>query len=231
MSAFAKEAPVARLSFTTPSSIDGPIARQFQRIYASSFRLQERVPFGAIEAALASCKSTLVLAKLESSVLGFALITPLRSTPAVFLDYLAVRNDIRGQGIGTKLLRATLREAHLYPGACGLLLEVRPLVRHRENMPSQNMRRLLFYERNGAVQLPDATPYAMPSLAGPGAVPMLLMWLPFDQQDNPSPPVPPRRYITSIYKEVYGRSRRDPLLARILARLPAPCDSRERNAP
>ena len=81
----------------------------------------------------------------------------------LFIEHLATRPDMRGQGIGAELLSYLTCDEK-----CTVLLEVEP--------PENDLtrRRIAFYERNGFVL--NLYPYIQPSISkGRAAVPLMIM--------------------------------------------------------
>ena len=79
---------------------------------------------------------------------GFALLLDFPRLKSTFLDYIAVRPDIRGAGLGSALYEA-VREHCIDSGARGLFLEAEPdapeLIDDAKRL-EQNRKRLRFYE-------------------------------------------------------------------------------------
>ena len=85
-------------------------------------------------------------------VTGFSLVLHLKESNSSFLDYIAVRKDVRGGGIGGALYEAT-REYCQGIGARGLYIEVdpdEPEFAADEADLSQRHKRMRFYEHYGA---------------------------------------------------------------------------------
>ena len=64
-----------------------------------------------LQAGYESKSAIFLVAKNENDIVGFAL-GYIHSRQSCYLDLLVVNKEIRGQGIGTKLLRAFEKEAH-----------------------------------------------------------------------------------------------------------------------
>lgn len=97
-------------------------------------------------------RAVLIVAETgQGRVNGFALVLHFPRLNMSFLDYLAVRQDIRGGGLGSALYEA-VREYCLDVGSRGLLLETEPddpdLVDDPDTL-AENCRRLRFYEHYG----------------------------------------------------------------------------------
>lgn len=159
-------------------------------IYTASFPPFERVPFGRLE----HDSGAVVVAGLRNGQpVGFAAARWLPAVDVLFLRYLAVDPDVRGEGIGALLFDRVRGAEPMFwevedPGAADS-----PTYRDR-------VRRVRFYERLGAVTLP-VRDYRMPNLDGsPGEQPMLLMW------SGDSPPGGDRltALVRALYLDHYG---------------------------
>lgn len=94
---------------------------------------------------------------------GFALLIHFPQAECAFLDFIAVRPNLHGSGIGGALYEAT-REYCQQMGAKGLYLEVDPDEPEDAvdlSVLDQSRKRIRFYEQYG-VRVIDGTAYAMP---------------------------------------------------------------------
>jgi len=94
---------------------------------------------------------------------AFALVLHFPNCKSVFLDYLAVRQSIRGRGLGTALYEA-VREYCQDVGARGLYMEVQPDDPELTPDPAElaeARKRMRFYEQYGVRTIVNA-PYAEP---------------------------------------------------------------------
>jgi GNAT superfamily N-acetyltransferase len=133
---------------------------------------------------------------LDGRVVLMGVLWPIEGTSFVLLDYLAVRKDMRGRGLGTIFLKNALElndtpEKHL-------LMEVEdPTVGDDRE---QRKKRISFYRRSGARTM-SGVRYLLPPL-GSGPTKMV------------------RLAICSIYKGLYGRPGDDPLLNSFIDEVP-----------
>ena len=105
----------------------------------------------------------LIAERAFGKVDGFALVINFPQTECAFLDFIAVRPDVHGSGIGGALYEAT-REHCQRMGAKGLYLEVDPdeaeYALDQDTLP-QARKRIRFYEQYG-VRVISGTDYAVP---------------------------------------------------------------------
>lgn len=155
----------------------------------------------------------------DGQVVGAAILYLPPDRAFVLLDYMAIRSDLRGRGIGSLLFRKLVDEARSErPQAEWFLLEVDDDREGPEEQRRLNRRRISFYERLGAKLLTNF-PYRFPSPSG-AKVPMRLMVVPLREgltlssQDVLSA-------VRHIFKEVHKRTGDDPLLQWIQERAPS----------
>lgn len=182
-------------------------SRSFQeamQIYQAEFPAESRLSVARIRTLLKAGQYQLFVAQEGGAVSGFALIWISRRPAFVHLDYIAVRKDQKGHGIGTILYRwLTTQLRNFCPQASLLTLEV-----DDDLIP--------FYQRSETYVLHN-TPYVFPGRFGP--LPMHLMV--YDQQQRKT--LPQRLIqgvIRALYHDLHHRPARDPLLRSFLPRVP-----------
>ncbi len=112
------------------------------RLYRSAFPREERKPFTIIRRMFREGKTDVWCICREDKFCGMA--TTVNGRGLILLDYLAVDNQVRGQGVGSEAL-AMLQQRY---AGCGLFVEIEST---REAGPdqSQRLRRKAFYRRGG----------------------------------------------------------------------------------
>ena len=167
---------------------------QALKIYEDSFPLEERVPSQNLLKAIhkPDPRGSHLLhyqAMLAGkSVLGIGFISYDKPCRLGFLEYLAVRSDIRSSGLGSRFYQ-DLVELVKKDGlsskkgpALGLVLEVeRPEEAQSEAERSLRTRRIGFYKRNGAVQVPHLNLTAPPLHPGAPPVPYHILLHPLKE--------------------------------------------------
>lgn len=186
-------------------------------IFDGSFPPEERLLFAEIAASLDRGERLCFLAREAGEAVGFAIVLPLPDVPGVaLLDYLAVAEARRGQGIGSALLEA-LRARLDRPGAVGIILEVEPPHTAQDAAERRRReRRIAFYQRHGIHLLELARPYMMDAYTETGLLEMRLMWWPLGPAGGLPSAELVARCIRSLFVTVYGRSPDDPALREML---------------
>jgi GNAT superfamily N-acetyltransferase len=180
---------------------------EFWSLYDSAFPLEEREPRQVILDAARSGVGLITRAQEGGRTVGLASAHRLKDPAALFLVYLAVAPELRGQGVGQKLMEFTCdKSPHL-------IWEVdRPeLAEGAERLRRE--KRVGFFRRCGGEPL--ARPYWQPPLdPSLPPVPMQLMARPLPDEALTE------RLVRAIYFEKYGAQNHiaEPILEALLAR-------------
>jgi hypothetical protein len=137
------------------------------------------------------------------------------------MEYLAVDEKIRNQGLGSQILKFVRNDLSSQPDA-GILLEVEPPLAVSGKEQELRQRRIHFYQRHGAALIMDDGAYRMPNLAGGGSLWMHLMWLPVKEHFQPPVSLSLGGLIKMIYQETYPGDEFRNLLNEILQKIPSP---------
>jgi GNAT superfamily N-acetyltransferase len=153
-------------------------------------------------------------------VIGFSTVFAPPGERFCLLEYLAVRRDLRGRGVGTGLFRQSQLAADLDGGATMLLEVDFPL----PSSPDYEVatRRMAFYQRLGCMLI-EALEYILP-LPGEGPPPemRLLVYRP-----GTSPAIGREaleRWLEQVYTIVYGMARGDERIAKMMATVSDPVE-------
>lgn len=122
--------------------IQDPQWDQVKAIYMEAFPKAERKPFFLLRRAARKGKADLWLALDGETVAGFIAVVPYRDM--VMVEYLAVSNQIRSKGTGSKLLAEVCRQ---YAGH-RILLMIEQIDKHADNYEQRTARKR-FYLKNG----------------------------------------------------------------------------------
>lgn len=188
-------------------------------ILTQSIPGEEQLPTHHLAKLLAGDDYRLYAYHSNAEVYACALVYLPAGNDFAWLDYMAVRSDMRDRGIGSKLFQGVVSVARGERLAAEwLLLEVDDDRDDSEEMRQTNRMRIRFYRRVGA-QLLSNVPYRFPSPTGP-SVPMRLMAYQLRQGAELSPQYV-RRVIASVFSDIHRRDMSDPLLAWILNHAPS----------
>ena len=178
--------------------------RDALQIYQAEFPADSRLSLAKIRTLFKTSQYQLFVSQRDQEVLGFALVWVSHSPAFVHLDYIGVRHDQKGEGIGTALYRwLTTHLQELCPQASLLTLEVDDAL-------------IPFYRRS-ETQVLHKTPYLFPGRFGP--LPMHLMV--YDRQHRKTLTRPfVQSVIRALYRGLHQRPAGDPLLRSFLPRVP-----------
>ncbi len=206
-------------------SSEGETFRQLYAIYAASIAAREQKRESWIAAMIDAPDYRVWVAKAGGLVRGFSILFVPAAGGFALLEYMAVAPDQRNHGLGAELFRQTMKQA-VTPEARSLpvVLEVDS---DREDASDRALRtrRERFYRRLGCLRLAGLR-YLMP-LPGEGAPPeMDLLVYAAKPLGRPAWSEVPRsevkRWLETIYRDVYHCPPDDPRLAQMLAGLPDP---------
>lgn len=114
-----------------------------ERIYEQAFPYNGKKSRDIIHRMFLKRMCQLHTIALGPDIVGMALTGIDRQAGAVLIDYIAVRQDVRGSGHGRLLLNHIKQWAHTVPGCKGIIVEV-------ESEPTEaNRRRIRFWQSNG----------------------------------------------------------------------------------
>lgn len=167
----------SELSFHLLADAGDPAFQHVLAIYAEAFPEDQRMSRGRIENMLVKRAMHITACASDSGVVGFAAYLRPPGARFSWLEYFAVRQGLRGGGIGSALFRWTSGvAAH---DAAGMLLEVEP-PEAADDAEDRALRvaRLSFYQRLGCITLTDFE-YVMWTQSG--GMPMQLLFYPGDE--------------------------------------------------
>jgi GNAT superfamily N-acetyltransferase len=212
------------------ASSQGETFRQLYAIYAASIAAREQKRESWIAAMIDAAEYRVWVAKAGGLVRGFSILFVPAAGGFALLEYMAVAPDQRNHGLGAELFRETMKAA-LTPEARPLpvLLEV-DSDREAASDRALRTRRERFYRRLGCLRIAGLR-YLMP-LPGEGSPPeMDLLVYPAEplgglaRSEVPRSEVPRsevKRWLETIYRDVYHCAPDDPRLAQMVAALPDP---------
>jgi ribosomal protein S18 acetylase RimI-like enzyme len=195
-----------RLLFTRVERYYSHGFRQAMRIYLAEFPADSRLPVSRVRSLLRAGEYQLLVAQDQDAggVLAMALIWVCGRPAFVHLDYIAVRQECKGRGIGTALYRWLVKHVQkLSPRAQLLTLEV------EDDLVS-------FYRRS-QTRILQNVPYLFPGLHGP--IPMHLMV--YDRQGRKTlDRALVQRLIRALYQGLHHRGADDAVLRSFISCVP-----------
>ena len=212
------------------ASSEGEMFRQLYAIYAASIAAREQKGESWIAAMIDDPEYRVWVAKAGGLVRGFSILFVPAAGDFALLEYMAVAPDQRNHGMGAELFRRTVDHASTL-GGCKLpvVLEV-DSDREASSDRALRTRREQFYRRLGCLRIAGLR-YIMP-LGGQGSPPeMDLFVYPAEPFGRPAgtevlrseiPRSEVKRWLETIYRDVYHCSSDDPRLAQMVAALPDP---------
>jgi GNAT superfamily N-acetyltransferase len=193
----------AKLSFSRVEQYYSHRFREAMQIYMSEFR-SSRLPIAKIRSLLRTGSYQLFVGQDAGRVLAMALIWVCTRPAFVHLDYIAVRREWNGRGIGTTFYRWLIECVEKLSSRTQLLtLEVEDDL-------------LGFYRRSQTRVLHDV-PYLFPAPHGP--MPMHLMV--YDRQGRKTlGRTVVQEIIRALYRGIHNRGANDALLRSFISRVP-----------
>lgn len=153
---------------------DESLWNEVEVIYEEAFPLEGKKSRDIIRRMFAKRMCQLHTLVSGAGIVGMALTGIDQKANALIIDYIAVRKDFRGKGLGRQLLELIKSWASSVAGCTGIIVEV-------ESEPTEeNLERIRFWERNGF----HLTPYVHQYIWVPE--PYQAMYLNFDES-NPLP--------------------------------------------
>lgn len=201
-------------------SSEGETFRQLYAIYAASIAAREQKRESWIAAMIDAPEYRVWVAKAGGLVRGFSILFVPAAGGFALLEYMAVAPAQRNHGLGAELFRRTMDQA-FPPGVRPLpvLLEV-DSDREASSDRALRTRRERFYRRLGCLRIAGLR-YLMP-LAGDGSPPEMDLLVYAAEPLGRLAPSGVRRWLETIYRDVYHCSPDDPRLAQMVAGLPDP---------
>jgi ribosomal protein S18 acetylase RimI-like enzyme len=207
------------------ASSDGDSFRQLYAIYAASIAAREQKGESWIAAMINDPQYRVWVAKAGGLVRGFSILFVPAGGGFALLEYMAVAPDQRDHGMGAELFRQTVNQAVTADGRkLPVVLEV-DSDREASSDRALRTRREQFYRRLGCLRVAGLR-YLMP-LGGEGAPPeMDLLVYPAEPLGGPARNEVARsdvkRWLETIYRDVYRGAPDDPRPAQMVAALPDP---------
>lgn len=179
---------------------------------------EAQLPKERFESLLAGGNYRLFAYAQEEDIKGVALVYFSDDLRFAWLDYFAIRSDLRGRGLGTQLFREIVQTATDQSREPEwLLFEVDDDYDADPEREAECARRVRFYRRLGA-QLIENVPYKFPSAFG-APIKMRLMAYPLGS-DATLAADDLRRVVAEVFWNIHGRGSDDELLRWFQQNLP-----------
>lgn len=199
-------------------SSEGEPFRQLYTIYAASITPREQKPEDWLGAMVRAPEYRVWIAKAAGRVLGFSILFLPPAAGFALLEYMAVAPERRGEGLGGKLFRRTVEHAATPQGGkLPVLLEI-DSDREASSDRATRTNRERFYRRLGCMKLAGLR-YLMP-LRGVGPAPEMDLMVYGAEPRLPRGDL--KRWLGTIYRDVYHCSPDDPRILQMLQPLPDP---------
>lgn len=184
-------------------------------IYSQAIATSEQKPRPAVEAMTQNRNYRLFIASSEERIVGFSIFYLSDARDFALLEYMAVRESAQGQGIGSTLFQKSVNAIEKTDGRCPVLMEIDS---DREVTPDRitRLRRIRFYKNLGCRRIVGLA-YIMPSV-GKGVPPQMDLYFFGEKAANIAKP-DLRRWLTTIYREVYRCPEGDPRIDVMLSGL------------
>jgi ribosomal protein S18 acetylase RimI-like enzyme len=205
---------VSRLTDPNSQDFDALIA-----IYSAAHPASELKPVDLLVAMARKPEYLFLTASLDRAIVGFAILCMFPQSNAAHLEYMAVAEPWRGQGIGRSLFRqiAEMREI----STRSLIVEV-----DSDKLPSPsqagNTRRKLFYRSLGCKEVAGLH-YLMPPVSSSSPPPIDLMVYRNPLADKIAK-AQLREWLQAIYVNIYSVPASDLRIDRMLDQLPQDID-------
>ncbi len=201
-------------------SSKGETFRELYAIYAASITAREQKREGWLAAMVGAAEYRVWVAKAGGFVRGFSIMFVPAAGGFALLEYMAVAPDQRNQGLGAELFRRTVEYAVTPEGRkLPVLLEIDSDQEASSDQPIRE-RRERFYRRLGCLRIAGLH-YLMP-LAGEGSPPEMDLLVYFAEPLARLGRSELRRWLETVYRDVYRCSPDDPRLPQMVADLPDP---------
>jgi len=199
-------------------SSEGEPFRQLYTIYAASITPREQKPQDWLRAMVSNPEYRVWITKAGGRVLGFSILFLPPAAGFALLEYMAVAPERRGEGLGGKLFRRTVEHAATPPG--GKLPVVLEIDSDREASSDRAIcaSRERFYRGLGCMKIAGLR-YLMP-LRGAGPAPEMDLMVYGAEARLPRGDL--KRWLETIYRDVYHCSPDDPRIMQMLQPLPDP---------
>jgi len=192
-----------RYQFQHQAAYTPDTMKQIAAIYNVSFPPEQRKPYWMISDAMQRGRYCVLVinqkAAAASQIVAFGLLVELRTSQAMYIEYLAVAPALRGNGIGSLLLRSMI-DFYKNTAISAIVWEVDP----PDQPGDEKAHRIEFYERFGAHLIEQSKHYGMPNYRkGSSILSLRMMWKPLHHEQAQPTKSELVAFITDIYETEY----------------------------
>lgn len=192
--------------YSTLAATDAAAFEELFELYRSSMPAAERKSRTTLQASLGRSDYRAVLLRRAERLIGYSILFVPENDNFCLLEYMAVREGLRGGGIGSGLFRHSVAVARASRPDIAVLLEV-DSYREASADRAMRVRRQAFYHRLGCLRV-EGLDYVLPLETGRAPPVMDLMILP------PADGAVIRRaelerWLRAVYVTVYNQSPAD----------------------
>lgn len=202
----------AMLNFEELTDVTLNVFSEAVSICLNSIPAAERQSVDTIKERVAKSKEKMFVGFLDGQVVLFGLVLPIKNSQFMVLDYLAVKEDVRGRGVGSEFINFLCKKNQNKT----FVLEVEDPTNSGSEI---QQRRVEFYRKNGAKQMVGVK-YLVPPLQGSASTEMIIM-LASSSKHTCLPGSVVKKLFLQMYWELYSRSEKDSLLQSFLGLIPS----------
>jgi GNAT superfamily N-acetyltransferase len=192
--------------------------RAFARVYESSFPNGDCEDTAELLAGVGELGRRAV-AWMDPGLRGIATWMPLSVPGVTFLEYMAVAEPARNNGLGGAMLKEIFALLHAESGEGWVVWEVQQPYAAVGAERDLRTRRVGFFERHGAEVLTGAPLYRAPRFDGPGSLPFHVMARPIPASGGQLEGTELQAVVKSLLVDGYNISGDSEFVANVLADL------------
>jgi len=188
----------------------------FYAIYSTAFPASEQKSIEALLAMLSNPSYTIFLVLNDEKIVGFTIMYHPLAEDFFLLEYMAVSTVQRGMGLGSFVLKESLKILYHQYGEKALLIEI-DSPEKTSNEQEIREKREQFYRRLGALKI-GPFDYILPSLNSEETPPMELLVIHPSMKEVSKKTL--QTWLEKLYTNVYGCSRDDARITQMLQSVP-----------
>lgn len=188
----------------------------FYAIYATAFPKSEQKSKETLLAMLEAPFYTIYLAYNDDKIIGFCIIYHAQNDDFFLLEYMAIDARERTKGLGSFLLKESIKMLFKHKGTSPILIEI-DSPEHASSEQEIREKREHFYRKMGALKI-DSFEYILPLQSDETPPPMELLLLHYPHTTLQKNTL--KRWLETLYSDVYGCFKEDIRIAQMLHNIP-----------